>query len=293
MKINEIKQQFLSQLSITYPKQEIESFFYLLSQKYLGLKRVDVALNPDLEINSKIDQEFYSALAKLKQEIPIQYIIGETEFYGLPYYVDKNVLIPRPETEELVDWIVQEVNSKKLKVKSTKPLTILDIGTGSGCIAIALAKNIPFAKVWALDLSIKALKIAKKNAKLNKVDIQFSNEDILTLKKLYPQFDIIVSNPPYVRELEKSKMQKNVLSNEPHLALFVKNNNPLLFYDKIADFAKENLNLNGELYFEINQELGKETTKLLKNKGFQNIELQKDIFGNDRMVKAGYSKYKH
>ena len=286
MKINEIKQQYLSQLANTYPKQEIESFFYLLSQKYLGLKRIDVALNPDLEINSQIDQEFHSALAKLKQETPIQYIIGETEFYGLPYYVDKNVLIPRPETEELVEWIVQEVKSKKLKVKSTKPLTILDIGTGSGCIAIALAKNIPFAKVWALDVSIKALKIAKKNAKLNKVDIQFLNKDILTLKKLYPRFDIIVSNPPYVRELEKSKMQKNVLSYEPHLALFVKNNNPLLFYDKIADFAQENLNLNGELYFEINQGLGKETTELLKNKGFQNIELQKDIFGNDRMVKA-------
>lgn len=286
MKINEIKQQFLSQLSITYPKQEIESFFYLLSQKYLGLKRIDVALNPDFKINSKTDQEFNSALAKLKQEIPIQYIIGETEFYGLPFYVDKNVLIPRPETEELVEWIVQEVKSKKLKVKSAKSLTILDIGTGSGCIAIALAKNIPFAKVWALDVSEKALKIAKKNAILNGVDLQFLNEDILALKKLHLQFDIIVSNPPYVRELEKSKMHKNVLSNEPHLALFVKNNNPLLFYNKIADLAKENLNLNGELYFEINQAFAKETKTLLKEKGFQNIESKKDIFGNDRMVKA-------
>ncbi len=286
MTINNIKNLFLNELSNLYPKQEVESFFYLLTEVFLDLKRVDIILDPDKEIIYEIEQKYNSALAKLKKEIPIQYIIGTTEFYGLPFTVNENVLIPRPETEELVAWVIEEVESRKLKVKSEKSLTILDIGTGSGCIAIALAKNLPNAKVWALDISKKALEVAQNNAKLSHVNVQFLNEDILSLKKLPIKFDIIVSNPPYVRELEKKEIKKNVLENEPHLALFVKDHNPLLFYDKITGIAKENLNSNGKIYFEINQYLGNETVTLLKEKGFENIKSKKDVFGNDRMIKA-------
>ena len=284
MTLINIKNTFHSELKNLFPINEIDTFFYLLTETYLKLKRVDVALNPDKEINKAIEKKFYSALAKLKKEIPIQYIIRETEFYGLPFYVDKNVLIPRPETEELVSWIVREVKIKKPSPSKLEPYNILDIGTGSGCIAIALAKNLPKVIVWALDVSKKAIEVAQNNAKLNQVNIQFLNKDILSLKSLPVKFDSIVSNPPYVRELEKNEIKNNVLQNEPHLALFVKDNDPLLFYGKIADFAKENLKPKGKLYFEINQYLGKETVQLLKEKGFKNIELKKDIFGKDRMI---------
>ena len=286
MTLINIKNTFHSELKNLFPINEIDTFFYLLTETYLKLKRVDVALNPDKEINKAIEKKFYSALAKLKKEIPIQYIIRETEFYGLPFYVDKNVLIPRPETEELVSWIVREVKIKKPSPSKLEPYNILDIGTGSGCIAIALAKNLPQVKIWALDVSKKAIEVAQNNAKLNQVNIQFLNKDILTLKSLPVKFDSIVSNPPYVRELEKNEIKNNVLQNEPHLALFVKDNDPLLFYGKIADFAKENLKPKGKLYFEINQYLGKETVQLLKEKGFKNIELKKDIFGKDRMIRS-------
>jgi len=284
MTLVNIKNTFHKELKNLFPINEIDTFFYLLTETHLKLKRVDIALNPDKEIHKEIEKKYYSALAKLKKEIPIQYIIGETEFYGLPFYVDKSVLIPRPETEELVSWIVREVKIKKPSLSEPIPYNILDIGTGSGCIAIALAKNLPKAKVWALDVSEKAIEVAQNNAKLNQVNIHFLNEDILSLKSLPEKFDSIVSNPPYVRELEKNEIKNNVLQNEPHLALFVKNNDPLLFYDKIAGFAKENLNPKGKLYFEINQYLGKNTVQLLKEKGFKNIELKKDIFGKDRMI---------
>ncbi len=288
MNILELKNIFRSELGNIFPKNEIDSFFYMLSDTYLHLKKVDIALDPNLNISSSNEKEFNSALAKLKKEEPIQYIIGETEFYDLPFKVDKNVLIPRPETEELVKWIIDEVKSQKSKVKSYSgnKLKILDIGTGSGCIAISLAKHLPNAKIWALDVSDKALAIAKKNATLNNTEIHFLTQNILTAIQLPKKMDIIVSNPPYVRELEKNEIKNNVLQHEPHLALFVKDKNALIFYDKIADLAKENLNKKGQLYFEINQYLAKETTALLKNKGFKNIELRKDIFGNNRMLKA-------
>ncbi len=293
MTLTKLKYNFRETLKSIYPIEEIDTFFYLLIKFKLQLKRVDIALNPIRNISTSDVSFFSDALKKLEKEIPIQYIIGTTEFYGLPFYVNKHVLIPRPETEELVQLIINEVKDEGQKVKgktplttNPKPLTILDIGTGSGCIAISLAKNLPNTKVWALDVSKGPLKIAQKNAKLNKVTIEFIQQDILTSTTINQQFDIIVSNPPYVRMLEKQEINANVLENEPHLALFVDNNNPLLFYDKIADFAKNNLTKNGELYFEINQYLGKKTAELLKNKGFKNIELKKDLFGNDRMIKA-------
>ncbi len=281
MNLSEIKTIFQKELKSLFPKTEIDSFFYLLTEEFIGLKRIDIALNPNKKIDSEIEKSFNSALGELKKEIPIQYIIGETEFYGLPFYVDKNVLIPRPETEEIVAWIINEIQEKR---KDDKDLNILDIGTGSGCIAISLAKNILNSKVWALDISEKALKIAKKNAKLNGVTIQFLNNDILNLDELPIKFDIIVSNPPYVRELEKKQMQDNVLKHEPHLALFVKDENALIFYSKIADIANNYLNSKGKIFFEINQEFGKESINLLKEKGFKNIELRKDIFDVDRMI---------
>jgi len=279
MSVLEFKKIFFLELSEFYPETEIQSFFNILIQHKLNLSRVDLALQPSLEFNNSEFDFFKKALTNLKKQIPIQYIIGETEFYGLNFNVNSNVLIPRPETEELVDWILKDCqNSPSIK--------ILDIGTGSGCIAISLAKNLPNAEVFALDISSEAIKTAKSNATINNVTVNFMEADILSLTKLPHKFDVIVSNPPYVRELEKEQMQTNVLANEPHLALFVKNDNPLLFYDKIANLAKLNLNKGGHLYFEINQYLGTETVELLKLKGFKNIQLKKDIFEVDRMTKA-------
>lgn len=281
MLIQEFKKHFFLELSNIYPETEIQSFFNILVEFKLHLSRIQLALEHNFELGNDDLDFLQNTLSNLKIQIPIQYIVGETVFYGLIFKVDKNVLIPRPETEELVEWIIQNH-------KNSESLKILDIGTGSGCIAISLAKNLPNAKVSALDISAEALNIAKNNAEFNQVTIDFINVDILTLEKLEGDFDVIVSNPPYVRELEKDQMQQNVLSNEPHIALFVENENSLLFYDKIADLAKNHLTENDVLYFEINQYLGKETVDLLKSKGFKNVELKKDIYGVDRMVKCSF-----
>jgi len=200
----------------------------------------------------------------------------------LDFEVDSTVLIPRPETEELVEWIIQSQKSE-MEVENLK---ILDIGTGSGCIAISLAKNIPKATVFAIDVSEKALATAQKNATINEVNVTFISKNILETEDLEQQFDVIVSNPPYVRELEKQEIKKNVLDNEPHLALFVEDNDALVFYRKIAELAQRNLSPHGQLFFEINQYLGKEMIDLLEKMGFKNIELRKDIYGNDRMIQG-------
>lgn len=279
MLIQEFKRHFFLELSNLYPETEIQSFFNILVEFKLHLSRIQLALEHNFNLDNDDLVFLQNALSKLKYQIPIQYIIGETGFYGLQFKVDKNVLIPRPETEELVDWIIQNHKNKN-------NLKILDIGSGSGCIAVSLAKSLPHAEVSAIDISAEALNVAKNNAALNQVNVNFLKADILTISKLPGTFDIIVSNPPYVRELEKTQMQQNVLSNEPHIALFVENGNPLLFYDKIAELAKTHLTKNGILYFEINQYLGSKTVDLLKTKGFINIELKKDIYGVDRMVKC-------
>ncbi|MET0759614.1 MAG: peptide chain release factor N(5)-glutamine methyltransferase [Flavobacterium sp.] len=280
MKIKEYRTHFIQELTPIYDASEAESFFYLILEENHQMKRIDLALNPDLVFSEDAIQNWDAILEQLKLEIPIQYILGITSFYGLDFEVNENVLIPRPETEELVDWIIKE-NSK---IKGLKDLKILDIGTGSGCIAISLAKNLPNAQVYAIDVSEQALATAEKNAKLNNVNVIFIQKDILTTEDLGQQFDIIVSNPPYVRNLEKEEIKKNVLNNEPHLALFVEDNDALIFYTKIADLAQKNLFDKGQLYFEINQYLGKEMMELLQNLNFKNIELRKDIYGNDRMI---------
>lgn len=281
MLLKEFKKKFAEQLIAIYPQTEIDSFFYLLLEIRFNLKRIDIALEPEI-ILSETKQEFLTnALESLKKQIPVQYILGQTEFYGLPFKVTPDTLIPRPETEELVDWISTEVDNESL----TKEINILDIGTGTGCIAISLAKNLSNVNVFAIDVSEKALDIAKTNAKKNKVQIEFIHADILALDSLPYQFDIIVSNPPYVRELEKNEIQPNVLENEPHLALFVDDKNPLIFYKKIAKLAKEHLTKDGKLFFEINQYLGEEMSTMLTGFGFS-TELRKDIFNNDRMTKS-------
>ncbi len=279
MTVLNFKKQFFLKLSKLYPETEIQSFFNILIKYKLNLSRVELALEPSLEFNISDLDFFQKTLIDLKNQLPIQYIIGETEFYGLTFKVNNTVLIPRPETEELVDWILKDYNN-------AENIKILDIGTGSGCIAISLAKNLPNAEVFAIDISSKAIKTAKLNAKNNNVTVNFIEADILKLNELPQKFDIIVSNPPYVRELEKEQMQENVLAYEPSIALFVKNKKPLLFYNKISDLAKLFLTTNGSLFFEINQYLGTETVNLLKSKGFKNIELKKDLYQVERMTKA-------
>jgi release factor glutamine methyltransferase len=282
MRIKEYRSQFIQELTPIYDEGEAESFFYLILEEKRQLKRIDLALDPELVFLDKEMVSWNSILEQLKLEIPIQYLLGKTSFFGLDFEVNENVLIPRPETEELVEWIIKG----NLKFEGFKDLKILDIGTGSGCIAISLAKNMPNAKVYAIDISEKALATAKKNALLNKVDVTFITQNILETEDLKQQFDIIVSNPPYVRNLEKQEIKKNVLDNEPHLALFVEDDDALLFYKKIAALSQKNLLENGQLFFEINQYLGKDSIALLEKMNFKNIELRKDIYGNDRMIRG-------
>jgi release factor glutamine methyltransferase len=285
MKITQFRPYFIDQVAPFFDKEEAESFFYLIIENFRNLKRVDLVMQPDLFFSEPELIQLEQVISELKLQKPIQYILGTTEFYGLQFQVNPHTLIPRPETEELVDWILK---SQKLedgrRTTEDKSIKILDIGTGSGCIAISLAKNLPQARVSAIDVSVEALATAKKNAALNEVDVQFICQNILETRSLTTTYDIIVSNPPYVRMLEKQEIKTNVLDFEPHLALFVEDNDALLFYRKIAQLAQHNLNENGLLFFEINQYLAKETIELLENLHFKSIELRQDIYGNDRMI---------
>ena len=292
MKIKNLKIHFFTELQTIQETSEIESFFFILTEYLHNLKRIDISLHPGFEVSETDLEKWNSIISELKIEKPIQYITGEAWFYGLRFEVNENTLIPRPETEELVEWIIEE--SKNLKIQQSKNLTILDIGTGSGCIPIALKKELPNANVFSIDVSEKALELAQKNAIENEVEVYFICQNILEIESLSElpasnfqlpaQFDIIVSNPPYVRNLEKQEIKKNVLDYEPHLALFVEDNDALLFYRKIAQLALKRLTPNGKLFFEINQYLAKETMELLENVGFKNIILKKDFVGNDRMI---------
>ena len=282
MRIKQYRTQFIQELMPFYDAFEAESFFYLILEDKHKLRQIDVALNHELIFSESDIKVWESFFVLLKKEVPIQYLLGKTNFYGLDFEVNENVLIPRPETEELVEWIINE-NLKYIKVKKLK---ILDIGTGSGSIAVSLAKNIPNARVFALDVSKKALETAKRNAKNNNVDVTFIHQNILEIEDLKNDFDVIVSNPPYVRNLEKQEIKKNVLDYEPHLALFVEDDDALIFYRKITEIAQRNLTERGQLFFEINQYLGNEMKDLLQNMNFRNIELKKDIYGNDRMMKG-------
>ncbi len=267
-----------------YGTNEIEALTLMIINEISGLSKSKIKAFPDEQITELQANKFNNILLKLQTGEPVQYILGNTEFYGLPFKVNSAVLIPRPETEELVEWVLQSAVDRPHLAAGN----ILDIGTGSGCIAISLKANLPAAQISAIDISTKALEIAKQNADLNNVKVNFIEADILSRKSEIEnsKFDIIVSNPPYVTQHDKTQMHTNVTDFEPHTALFVPENDPLLFYNAIADYALNNLITKGLLFFEINESLGKETVELLKSKGFKNIELRKDMSGRDRMIRG-------
>ncbi len=275
-----LKKHFTEELINSFSINEIHSFFKILTNKVIGLNNTQIITNPEFEINGDIVSKFEIIIAELKNKKPIQYIIGSTEFYGLEFIVDQNVLIPRPETEELVDFIL---NNENLENK-----TVIDIGTGSGCIPVSIAKNSK-ANVFALDISKSALNIAKKNSQDNKTNVSFIEHDILSKNPIAYNsqeitLDIIISNPPYVRNLEKELMDSNVLDYEPHLAVFVPDNEPLLFYEAIANVAIKQLNKNGKIYLEINEFLANETAFIFSNKNFSSVKILKDLSNKNRFL---------
>lgn len=279
--------QLVNEITSVYEENEAKSIVYLLLEHYLNLSKTDILL--DNFYGQPFN--FHEITVRLKAHQPIQYIIGETEFCGRKFKVTSDTLIPRPETEELVQLVI---DSWQLAVGKTShlehqpsPIRILDVGTGTGCIAISLACELPNSRVFGYDISEKALKIAQENAEINSVKITFEHVDFLNFSptSLSP-FSIIVSNPPYVMNAEKLEMEQNVLAYEPHMALFVEDANPLIFYTAIAIFAAKNLIKKGLCVVEINQAFGLETAELFWNQGFQSVEVVKDMFGKDRMVKA-------
>lgn len=287
MKIGELAEHYQLELEPLYDSNEAKALFSIAAEKVLALSSAKLITQKDIDISFINIQKLLSILNDLQIGKPIQHILEEAHFYGAVFKVNEQVLIPRPETEELVDWIIS-VCSLRFSINSfdkENEVSILDIGTGSGCIPITLKKHLPKAEVSTLDVSANAIAVAKENAEQIKVKIKFIEADILTFKS-EEKFDIIVSNPPYIRDLEKSDMHNNVLVYEPHLALFVRDENPLIFYKAIADFARTNLKSNGQLYFEINEYLGDKTVEMLAAKGFIDIELRQDMQGKDRMVKA-------
>ncbi|MBQ8760505.1 MAG: peptide chain release factor N(5)-glutamine methyltransferase [Bacteroidales bacterium] len=280
--VRDIKKYYREQLCSIYDYDEANSLVLILLEHYFKIDKIKMALDPDLRLSESEMLTFHFAVKDLLKNKPIQYIIGETEFCDLKFKVNENVLIPRPETAEMIFKIV---NSQQSTVNSH--CSIIDIGTGSGCIAISLAKAFPNSKIYALDISEEALKVAKENAINNNVNINFIQDDILNLKnKIETKFDIIVSNPPYVRELEKAEMHNNVLEWEPHKALFVSDNDPLIFYRSILEFAKTHLKENGEIWFEINEYLSKEMTALCHELGFSDVNIYKDFRGKERVVRV-------
>lgn len=281
MNIKELQLHLEGALTAIYPDYESKEITIRLIEHFYGYSKIDIALNPNLEIDNH--GAIIKALGQLKAGRPMQYILKKEYFYDLAFGVDENTLIPRPETEELVQLIINRTGNKTV--------SLLDVGTGSGCIAISLKKNLPNAKVTALDVSDGALNVARKNAKSNVVEVDFMQVDILN-EAQHPklELDIIVSNPPYVLDKEKAEMRNNVLDFEPSLALFVDNDKPLLFYKAIADYATLNLKPLGVLYFEINEAFGIETKEMLEERGFSNVEIHQDIFGKDRMVSASWNK---
>ncbi len=277
--LKNILRQIKIGLNGNYEKNEAESLSRYLLAHHIPTFNVKLVSDPDMIIELPTISKIESDLKELLQFKPIQYILGETEFFGLNFKVDKHVLIPRPETEELVSSI--------LKLDLTGK-SVLDIGTGSGCIAISLKKNQPSSNIHAIDISIEALKLAKENAIHNQVEVFFEQEDILNPKRKVRKFDIIVSNPPYVTNSERFFMEKNVLDFEPHSALFVKDENPLIFYKSIIEYAGFSLYENGYVFFEINEKFGREIVELLTEANYTNVRLSKDLNGKDRFISANY-----
>jgi release factor glutamine methyltransferase len=265
-----------------YPPGEIKSFTRLIVDHVCGLQSHQLLMCKSKELSGMEKKEIGRIVERLRQSEPIQYILGETTFYGLRFLVNPSVLIPRPETEELTSRIVKECTGKRIR--------IFDIGTGSGCIAVALSRYLPDAEVVAVDSSAGALRVAGANNRANHTAVSFIQTDILAAEQVREEirgtFDVIVSNPPYVMEGEKARMEKNVLLYEPEQALYVPDDDPLLFYREIARFGRDKLNKGGSLYFEINAQCGNEMVCLLQREGYKEVELRQDLFGKDRMIKA-------
>ena len=286
MTIASIEKIFIGDLTGIYGAEEASSIAWLTlsfvckisRSAYLNVKHEDIS---EIELSA-----FQKILIDLKKGIPIQYVLGETEFYGSVFKVNPSVLIPRPETEELVDWVLKDI---KTLTNYVSPLKILDIGTGSGCIPITIKKYLPDSEIFAMDISESALITAQVNANQNKVNIHFTQNDILHAASSDIKYTIIISNPPYVTISEKENMHVNVVDHEPHSALFVPDNDALIFYNAIAEYAIIHLHKGGFLYLEINENLGSQTLTLLDNKGFKNLELRKDLRDKDRMIKASLS----
>lgn len=269
-------QTFFLESLVDHP--EAKQFFNICCATWLGLTKMDRVVNPHYELSESEILLFLNGVKELKKNRPVQYVVGSTWFYNQEFLVEEGVLIPRPETEELVDWVVSEETAKK---------SFVDVGTGSGCIPLSIKKHIPAAKVVGLDISQEALAIAEKNAQQLHLSVEFREVDILDEQSWGEEkYEVVISNPPYIPESDKEKMHENVLAFEPKIALFVPNNSPLLFYEKIADFAFARLAINGILYFEIHEDFGNQTLEMLVSKGFSNLELRKDLQGKDRMVRA-------
>lgn len=286
MTISGIERTFIKELREVYGQDEARSLVWLSISFICKVDRSGYLSIKNEEVSGDDSASLLQILEELKTGRPLQYILGETEFYGLIFKVNPSVLIPRPETEELVDWVLKELRTIK---NERAPLKILDIGTGSGCIPIALKKHLNIAELFAVDISADALETARKNSDLNQTPVTFIQDDILNPSNdilINSQYAVIISNPPYVTFSEKEQMQPNVLEHEPHTALFVPDNDPLVFYRAIADFAHSHLEKSGYLFLEINENLGAKTWTLLQDRGFRDIELRQDLPGKDRMIKA-------
>lgn len=277
MTLKALQKLFHTKLSEHFPKNEIDTFYYWIVEEEFGLKRIDVSLNSEFQLKTHDIESLQKQLKRLSEHEPIQYILGYTEFYGLRFKVNKDVLIPRPETEQLVEWVIEDIKNQHTQ-------HILDIGTGSGCIAIALKNELSNCKLSAIDVSKNALKMAMHNAKYHQLHVNFLAQDILKTDKLPEEIDVIISNPPYVKHLEKKQMRENVLKYEPHQALFVNDNDPLIFYRKICELAQK-LPQPVNVYFEINQYLSENLKFMLKELNIKTFEFRQDFRGNDRMLK--------
>ncbi|MBR2647394.1 MAG: peptide chain release factor N(5)-glutamine methyltransferase [Sediminibacterium sp.] len=281
MTIAEAKKEIRNATSHLYEQREITAITALLLEKITGFTRLDQTIQKDVLIEQRKVESLQQAIVKLQQGMPIQYVLGEAWFYGFIFSVSEHTLIPRPETEELVAWVLSDLNNNISQVN------LLDVGTGSGCIPITIAKKISTIKTYGVDISTNALAIAKKNAQTIGSDTQFLQLDFLDTSKWdsLPPVDILISNPPYIAEKEKASMHKNVLDYEPHIALFVPDNDPLIFYKQILLFAETKLQMNTLIYLELNEALAMQTAALFSSASFETT-LKKDMQGKYRMLKV-------
>jgi len=277
--LSEVMHMFRQELAGQYPDDEMRNIFYLASEHLLNYSKIDIHLKSHEPISAANYEKFSQILKSLRSWEPVQYILGRTEFYGLPFRVDPRVLIPRPETELLVEWILREEHGGIS--------ALLDIGTGSGCIAVSLAVNLPGTRVSACDISEDALAVARLNARNNQAEVDYFYYDLLGEKTSLPgKYQVMASNPPYVRESEKTFMRENVLDFEPGVALFVPDHDPLLYYRHIALLGRKYLTDGGSLYLEINENFPREVAKILENAGFYGVEIRSDVNGKARMLRA-------